>query len=205
MLCYCGLINANTLAGQARSSASITPSAAGPLGYEKAFLTHAGLFILSRRGKVLPLASMCITRLNEAMKEARDTAKESVFVENMRSLIRFSYDPCCNGNDGIWGELQKTVCGFLVSQRGWLVKPPGSDLICEEEQFAKDLLAEAISLLIDTDKIRTAAQNGVEALRLEIAIPANRPGRKKKRQALEICILMKKYEEVNAYHVVLQL
>jgi len=137
---------------------------------------------------VLPLASMCLTRLKEAMKEARDTAKESVFVENMRTLIRFSYDPCCNGSDGVWEELQKTVCGFLVAQRGWLLKPPGSDLICEEEQFARDLVAEAINLLIDTDKIRLAAGNSSEALRPATGNTGNRPGRKKKRQVLEIRI-----------------
>jgi len=201
--CYSGSVNANALAGQARSSNSVTPPPTGPLGYEKAFLTHAGLFILARRGKVLPLASMCLTRLKEAMKEARDTAKESVFVENMRTLIQFSYDPCCNGSDGVWEELQKTVCGFLVSQRGWLLEAPGSDLICEEEQFAKDLLAEAINLLIDTDKRRVAAENSSEAIRLAVAITGNRPGRKKKRQALTISISVEKYEELNAYRMVL--
>ena len=200
---YSGSVNANALAGQARSSNSVTPPPAGRPGYEKAFLTHAGLFILARRGKVLPLASMCLARLKEAMKEARDTAKESVFVENMRTLIQFSYDPCCNGSDGVWEVLQKTVCGFLVSQRGWLLEAPGSDLICEEEQFAKDLLAEAINLLIDTDKLRVAAENNSEAIRLAAAIPGNRPGRKKKRQALTISISMKKYDELNAYRMVL--
>ncbi|PUU72409.1 hypothetical protein B9Z19DRAFT_1010185, partial [Tuber borchii] len=174
-----------------RSSNSVTPPPVGPLSYEKAFLTHAGLFILARHGKVLPLASMCLTRLKEVMREARDTAKESMFVENMRTLIRFLYDPCCNGSDGVWEELQKAVCGFLVSQRGWLLEAPGSDLICEEEQFAKDLLAEAINLLIDTDKLRVAAENSSEAMRLATAIPGNRSGRKKKRQALIISILVK--------------
>ncbi|PUU76322.1 hypothetical protein B9Z19DRAFT_985329, partial [Tuber borchii] len=188
---YSGSDKTNALAGQARSSNSVTPPPVGPLSYEKAFLTHAGLFILARHGKVLPLASMCLTRLKEVMREARDTAKESMFVENMRTLIRFLYDPCCNGSDGVWEELQKAVCGFLVSQRGWLLEAPGSDLICEEEQFAKDLLAEAINLLIDTDKLRVAAENSSEAMRLATAIPGNRSGRKKKRQALIISILVK--------------
>jgi len=85
--CYIGSVNVNALAGQARLWNSVTPPTAGSLGYEKTFFTYAGLFILARRGKVLPLASMCLTRLKEAIKEAQDTARESAFVENIGTSI----------------------------------------------------------------------------------------------------------------------
>ena len=95
---------------------------------------------------------MCLKRLDKAMKEAQDTTKESTFVENMRSLIRLSYTPCCNGNDSVWKELQKTVSGFLISKKSWLLEEPGSDLFNGEEQLAKDLFAAVINLLIITDQ-----------------------------------------------------
>ena len=94
---------------------------------------------------------MCLKRLNEAMKEAQDTTKESIFMKNMCTLIRFTYTPCCNGNDNVWKELQKTVSEFLISKKGWL-EATSSDLVNGEEQLAKDLFATAINLLIITDQ-----------------------------------------------------
>ncbi|PUU73422.1 hypothetical protein B9Z19DRAFT_1163090 [Tuber borchii] len=121
------------------------------LDQKNIFLAHARLFVLSRYREVLPLASMCLRRLNKAMKEAQDTTKESIFVKNMCGLIKFTYTPCCNGNDNVWKELQKTVSEFLISKKGWL-EEPGPDLSNTEEQLAKDLFAAAINLLIITDQ-----------------------------------------------------
>ena len=97
---------------------------------------------------------MCLRRLNEAMKEAQDTTKESIFVKNMCALIRFTYTPCCNDNDNVWKELQKTVSEFLISKKGWL-EAPGPDLFNREDQLAKDLFAATINLLIITDQCLT--------------------------------------------------
>jgi len=86
------------------------------------------------------------------MKEAQDTTKESIFIENMHALIQFSYNPCCSGNDGVWMELQKTVSGFLASNKGWLLRAPCSDLISGERQLAKDVLAAVANLLVTADQ-----------------------------------------------------
>jgi len=86
------------------------------------------------------------------MKEAQDTTKESIFIENMRSLTRFSYNPCCSGNDGVWMELQKTVSGFLASNKGWLLRAPCSNLISGEGQLAKDVLAVVTNNLAMSDQ-----------------------------------------------------
>ena len=86
------------------------------------------------------------------MKEAQDTTKESIFVENIRTLTRFSYHPCCNCNNDVWKELQKIVSGFLASKKGWLLVAPGSDLIGGEERLAKDVFASVINLLVITDQ-----------------------------------------------------
>jgi len=88
----------------------------------------------------------------EAMKEAQDTTKESIFMKNMHVLIQFSYNPCCSGNDGVWVELQKTVSGFLASNKGWLLRAPCSDLISGEGQLAKDVLATVTNLLVMADQ-----------------------------------------------------
>jgi hypothetical protein len=167
------------------SSNATTSAAPESLDYEKVFLTHAGIFILSRRRKVLPLASMSLQRLEEAMKEAQDRIKESIFVENMRALIRYSYNPCCSGSKGAWEELQKTVSRFLVSKKDWILKEPGSGLIDGEEKLAKDLLAGAINLLIDSDKFLVAAEKQIEDLKLETKDtwskePGSKLGKKKK-------------------------
>ncbi|KAG0641299.1 hypothetical protein HOY80DRAFT_1039565 [Tuber brumale] len=137
------------------------------LDYESVFLAHAKLFILSRERGVLPLANMCLRRLGEAMKEAQDTIKEPVFLENMRALILYSYYPCCPGNDPVWEELQKTVSGFLASRKGWVLEAPGSDLISGQEKLVKDLLVRTIKLIIDADERLAAAEKQVGDLRLK--------------------------------------
>jgi len=147
--------------------------------YEENFLTHAQLFILSRRRNEPSLASLCLERLEEAMVEARDDSGGSLFVRNMRTLIEYSYRPCCHDSgDGVWEELQKAVCRFLVSQKGWLLEVPGSGLIGEEEKLTKDLLTMFINLSIDTDQLRMEAERKCEALKTEIA--ESKPAKKKK-------------------------
>ncbi|KAG0641298.1 hypothetical protein HOY80DRAFT_955384 [Tuber brumale] len=163
-----------------RSPNAITLAARESLDYEKVFLTHAGLFILSRRRNVLPLSTMSLERLEEAMKEAQGKVKESLFVENMRALIQYSYNPCCSGNKGAWEELQKTLSRFLVSKKGWILEEPGSGLIGGEEKLAKDLLAGAINLLIDSDKLLVAAEKQIEDLKLDPKDTGNKLGKKKK-------------------------
>ncbi|PWW76977.1 hypothetical protein C7212DRAFT_278896 [Tuber magnatum] len=140
------------------ASGAIPLPAPESLDYEKVFPAHAGLFILSRHRNVLPLATLCLKRLEEAMKKAQDASKEHVFVENMRALIRYSYNPCCSGNKGAWEELQKVVSEFLVSKKGWLLTAPGTDLIYGEEKLAKDIFAGAINLLLENDKLLMAAE-----------------------------------------------
>jgi len=129
---------------------------------------------------------MCLKRLNKAMKEARKTTKESIFVENMRTLIAYSYNPCyhLSGNDDVWEELQGTVSEFLVVQKSWLLKEAVSGLICEEEQLTKDILIGLVDLLIDTDKLRMKAEREREALKTELA--QSKSAKKKRRQALTI-------------------
>jgi len=137
--------------------------------YEKIFLTHAQLFILSRYRNEPSLASLCLKRLEEAMVEAQSDSAERLFVRNMRTLIGYSYSICCYGSDDdAWEELQKAVCRFLVSQKGWLLEMPGSGLVGEDEQLAKDLLTMFISLSIDTDKLRMEAERKCEALKTEL-------------------------------------
>ena len=118
--------------------------------------------------------------------EAQGDSTESCFVRNMRTLIEYSYRPCCrgSGNDGVWEELQKAVCRFLVSMKGWLLEVPGSSLVGEEEQLTKDLLTMFINLSIDTDKLRMEAERKCEALETEIA--ESKSAKKKKRQALTV-------------------
>ena len=120
------------------------------------------------------------------MKEARDTIKESIFVENMRTLIAYSYNPCyhLSGNDDVWEELQETVSEFLVVQKSWLLKEAVSGLIFEEEQLTKDIMIGLVDLLIDADKLRMKAEREREALKTELA--QSKSAKKKKRQALTI-------------------
>jgi len=114
--------------------------------------------------------------------EAQDVSEELIFVKNIRELIRYSYHPCCQdsgslggwdeshrADDGVWEDLQKAVCGFLASRKGWLLLVPGSSLIDEEEQLTKDLVTTFINLSIDTDKLRMEAERKYEALKTEIA------------------------------------
>jgi len=137
--------------------------------YEEIFLTHAQLFILSRYRNEPSLANLCLERLGEAMVEAQGDSVESLFVGNMRALIEYSYSPCCDRDDGVWEELQKAVCRFLVSQKGWLLEMPGSGLVGGEEQLTKDLLTMFINLSIDTDKLRMEAERKCETLKTELA------------------------------------
>jgi len=111
-------------------------------------LSHAQLFILSRYRNVPSLASLCLKRLGETIVEAQDVSEELIFVKNIRELIKYSYHPCCqnSGSPGVWEDLQKAVCGFLASRKGWLLKVPGSSLIDEEEQLTKDLVTALINL-----------------------------------------------------------
>ncbi|KAG0130007.1 hypothetical protein HOY82DRAFT_540403 [Tuber indicum] len=157
----------NAPARKAQPSGSGILSISENLGYERVFLTHAELFILSRERGILPLANMCLGRLGEAMEEAKGTIKESVFSENMRALILYSYYPCCSGNDPVWEELQKTVSGFLASKKGWILEAPGSDLISGQEKLLKDLLTSTIKLVIDADERLAAAEKQVGDLKLE--------------------------------------
>ena len=118
---------------------------------------------------------------------ARDTAaEESLFMRNMRALIKYSYYPCSHycDDDGVWEELQKTVCGFLVSQKDLLLEAPGSSLISEEKQLTEDLLTAFINLSIDTDKLLIEARREREALKTELA--QSKSAKKEKRQALTI-------------------
>ncbi|RPA97018.1 hypothetical protein L873DRAFT_1166119 [Choiromyces venosus 120613-1] len=141
---------------------STTPLLASKaLDYEKVFLAHARLFILSRRRKALAISNMCLERLEDAMKEAKETILESIFVENMRALIRYTYNPCCPSTNSTWDELQKCVSGFLVAQKGWMLEVPASQLIDGEDKLAKDLLAGAIKLLVEVEE-------KMEALSLEV-------------------------------------
>jgi len=141
--CAIGQVNANT---------PPPPPARKALDYGNVFLAHARLFILSQNCEVLPLASMCLKRLVVVMKEAQDKTEESILMENMHALTRFSYNPCCSGNDDVWRELQKTISGFLVSKKGWFLGEPTSDLIRWEGQLVKDVLAGVINLLAITDQ-----------------------------------------------------
>ena len=146
----------------------------------------------------------------ETVKEAQDTTEESIFMENMNALTRFSYDPCCIGNDDIWRELQKTVSRLLVSNKGWLLGTLTSDLVSGEGQLVKDVLAAVTNLLviadqhlIDKDKIIAdtnerlidkdnaifEARVAREALKAEFAqfkLAQEKGKKKKKRQALTI-------------------
>ncbi|PUU73420.1 hypothetical protein B9Z19DRAFT_1163088 [Tuber borchii] len=170
--------------------------------YKEIFLTHAQLFILSRYRNELSLANLCLERLEEAIVEAQSDSVESLFVRNMRTLIEYSYSPHCYGlGDGVWEELQKAVCRFLVSQKGWLLEKPGSGLVGEDSQLTKDLLTMFINLSIDTDKLRMEAERKCEALKTELA--QSKSAKKKKRQALTTSISVKKCEELNAYRMVL--
>ena len=150
--------------------------------YKEAFLTHARLFILSRHRNVPSLASLCLKRLEDTMVEAQDAPAEFLFVKNMRELIKYSYHPCCQSSDSpgswdkpqkagdrAWKELQKAVCGFLASRKGWLLEVPGSSLIGEEEQLTKDLLTAFINLCIDMDELRMKDEGEPEVLMTEIA------------------------------------
>ncbi|PUU73421.1 hypothetical protein B9Z19DRAFT_1196919 [Tuber borchii] len=147
--------------------------------YEKIFLTHAQLFILSRYRNELSLANLCLERLEEAMVEAKGDSAEPLFVRSMRTLIGYSYSICCHGsNDDAWEELQKAVCRFLVSRGGWLLEVPGSGLVGEDSQLTKDLLIMFINLSIDTDKLRMEAERKCEALKTELAQASQRRRRK---------------------------
>jgi len=137
------------------------------------------------------------------MVEAQGTTEESLFAENMRGLVQYSYHPCCTdghgGNLDVWEDLQYVVCGFLVSQRGWLLEAPGSNLISDQEELAKDLLTAFINLSIDTEKLRIEAERkyaiDTEKLRIEAErkyealktmIAQRESLKKRKRQALTI-------------------
>jgi len=99
------------------------------------------------------------------------TSEESLFMRNMRALIKYSYHPCSHfcDDDGVWEELQKTVCGFLMSQKGLLLEAPVSSLISEERQLAEDLLTAFINLSINTEKLLMEAGREREALKTELA------------------------------------
>ena len=120
------------------------------------------------------------------MAEVQGTTEESLFAETMCGLAQYSYHPCCTdgSNLDVWEELQKVVCGFLVSQKGWLLEMSGSYLIGNQEELAKDLLTAFINLSIDTDKLRMEAERKYEALRKEIT--QSKSAKKRKRQALTI-------------------
>ena len=120
------------------------------------------------------------------MVEAQVASEEYLFLENMRALIDYSYNPCCHDSDssggperweesqradsGVWEELQKLVCGYLVSRKGWLLEAPGSSLIDEEEQLTKDLLTIFIKLSINTDKVSMDVERQCEASEPEIEL-----------------------------------
>ena len=153
---------------------------------------------------MLPLSNLCLKRLGEVLIEAEDTATESIFVKNMRTLIEYSYNPCCDyaGDNDVWKELQKTVWEFSIKQNSWFLGEPGSDLICEDKRLTKDILAGLINLLNDTDNLRIQAEGERLDLKAELA---RKSGLKKKRQALIIQSSLREYAEANTYCVVLQL
>ncbi|RPA97016.1 hypothetical protein L873DRAFT_1165978 [Choiromyces venosus 120613-1] len=128
------------------------------VSYEEVFTRHAELFILARGRGIHALGMICLGRLKEAMAEAEGKLPQSLFLENMSVLIHYSYNPCCNCDESVWAELQKTVSEYLASRKGWLLEASVSEVLYREQELVKDLFAATLQLAIDTDKRVKEAQ-----------------------------------------------
>src|SRR5205807_1629083 len=102
--------------------------------------------------EIAPLGTMCLAKLLGDMEQAQAKLPNSIFLENMVELLRYSYSHCYISDSPAWGELQEITSNIWVEKIEWILETPGSSLLDGERKLVKDLMIGTAKRLIDADR-----------------------------------------------------